>query len=42
MIPQRLVVEQDAGDDQWPGQRAATGLVHSGDEPPPEAAVELE
>src|SRR5581483_10531691 len=40
VLLQRAVVEQHAGDDERPGERAATGLVRAGDESRPELAVE--
>ena len=39
---QELVVEQHAGDDERPGERAASGLVGACDEPGAEPAVVLE
>jgi hypothetical protein len=37
-----LVVEEHACDDERTGERAATGLVRTGNEPHPEAAIERE
>ena len=42
VIAQALVVEQDPGDDQRPGQAASSGLVDARDEAEAELAVELE
>src|SRR5829696_8376947 len=42
VIAQELVVEKYAGDHERPGQRPTACFVHARDEPPPEAAVELE
>ena len=41
MIPKALVVEEHSGDYEWPGQTAASGLVHARDETEPELPVEL-
>jgi len=41
-VRQLLVVEQDGGGDQRPGQATAPGLVGSGDETTLEAAIESE
>jgi hypothetical protein len=40
MIAERGVVEEDARDDERPGQRPAAGLIGSGDPANAEAAVE--
>ena len=42
MVAQALVVEQHAGDDERPGERAATGLVRACDEARSERAVDTE
>ena len=42
VLAEACVVEQDAGDDERPGERAASRLVRTGDEPRAEPAVELE
>ena len=40
MVPQALVVEQHAGDDERPGERPAPRLVRARDQPHAEPAVE--
>ena len=42
MLAQALVVEQHAGDDEQPGERAPSRLVGPRDEAGPEPAVEPE
>ena len=42
MVAKGLVVQQDAGDDERAGERAAPGLVRAGNEPHAEAAVVAE
>jgi hypothetical protein len=42
MLLEARVVEEHAGDDERPCERAATGLVGAGDEARPELAVESE
>jgi hypothetical protein len=42
MVAQARVVEQDARDDQWAGERAAPGLIRAGDEASAELTVEAE
>ncbi len=42
MVAQARVVEQDAGDDERAGERAASGLVGARDEPRAEPPVEAE
>jgi hypothetical protein len=42
VVAQALVVEQDAGDDEGPRERAATGFVDARDEARAESAVEAE
>jgi hypothetical protein len=39
---QRLVVEEDSGDDEWAGERSPSGLVRSGDESNTEPPIERE
>jgi hypothetical protein len=40
MVTQRVVVEEDARDDERSGERAAAGLVSPGDEASAEPSVE--
>jgi hypothetical protein len=40
MIAERVVVEEDARDDERPGQRSAAGLIGSGDPADAETAIE--
>ena len=40
VVAQAAVVQQDPRYDEWPGKRAAPGLVRAGDEPRAEPAVE--
>ncbi len=42
MLFQRRVVEQDAGDDEWSGERPAPCLVDPCNEPRSEISVELQ
>ena len=42
VVAQALVVEQDTGDDERPGERASSSLVRAGDEARAEPAVERE
>jgi hypothetical protein len=40
VVAKRLVIEQDAGDDERPCERSASGLVSPGDEASAEPSVE--
>jgi hypothetical protein len=42
MVPERAVVEEDAGNDERPGEGAPAGLVGTGHEPRAEPTVEAQ